>query len=137
VIKDVGRFQTQVLPRYFRHNKMNSFIRQLNMYGFHKSRTDHAKSVFSHPAFLRGREYFPHNAATSFPPSSAKLRAGQANTQKNIRNCPLKWRNRRSGRKCRSTNGTPRRRNRDRRGRRGRGRAGRLQRTCRKRAGSW
>jgi hypothetical protein len=47
-----------VLPRYFRHNKINSFIRQLNMYGFHKSRADHSKSVFSHPLFLRDREYF-------------------------------------------------------------------------------
>ena len=35
---------------------MNSFIRQLNMYGFHKSRADHSKSVFSHPSFLKGRE---------------------------------------------------------------------------------
>jgi hypothetical protein len=56
IIKDVNKFQQVVLPRYFRHNKMNSFIRQLNMYGFHKSRTDHSKSVFSHPAFLKERE---------------------------------------------------------------------------------
>jgi hypothetical protein len=27
------------------------------MYGFHKSRADHSKSVFSHPSFLRNREY--------------------------------------------------------------------------------
>lgn len=58
MIKDVNKFQQIVLPRYFRHNKINSFIRQLNMYGFHKSRADHSKSVFSHPLFLRDREYF-------------------------------------------------------------------------------
>ena len=56
MIKDAGKFQQLVLPRYFRHNKMNSFIRQLNMYGFHKSRNDHTKCVFSHPSFLRDRE---------------------------------------------------------------------------------
>lgn len=56
VIKDIPKFQQVVLPRYFRHNKMNSFIRQLNMYGFHKSRADHTKSVFSHPDFMRDRE---------------------------------------------------------------------------------
>ena len=27
------------------------------MYGFHKSRADHTKSVFSHPSFQRGRAY--------------------------------------------------------------------------------
>lgn len=56
VIKDVNKFEEIVLPRYFRHQKINSFIRQLNMYGFHKSRKDNAKSIFSHPNFLKGRE---------------------------------------------------------------------------------
>jgi hypothetical protein len=28
------------------------------MYGFHKSRADHSKSVFSHPLFLKDREYY-------------------------------------------------------------------------------
>lgn len=30
------------------------------MYGFHKSRADHTKSVFSHPLFLKDREYHLH-----------------------------------------------------------------------------
>jgi hypothetical protein len=30
------------------------------MYGFHKSRADHTKSVFSHPLFIRDREYHFH-----------------------------------------------------------------------------
>lgn len=55
MIKDVSKFQQVVLPRYFRHSKMNSFIRQLNMYGFHKSRNELTKSVFSHPLFHRDR----------------------------------------------------------------------------------
>jgi hypothetical protein len=51
IIKDVNKFEQIVLPRYFRHSAMNCFVRQLNMYGFHKSRKDTAKSVFSHPNF--------------------------------------------------------------------------------------
>ena len=72
VIKDTSKFQQIVLPRYFRHNKMNSFIRQLNMYGFHKSRGDHSKCVFSHPDFLRDREYQSADSGICSSPSRGK-----------------------------------------------------------------
>ena len=55
MIRDITKFQEIVLPKYFRHRKINSFIRQLNMYGFHKSRKENTKSIFSHPYFLKGR----------------------------------------------------------------------------------
>lgn len=36
IIADQNEFERTLLPQVFKHNKFQSFVRQLNMYGFHK-----------------------------------------------------------------------------------------------------
>ncbi|KAG6902345.1 hypothetical protein C0995_001142 [Termitomyces sp. Mi166 len=64
VVSNVGEFSRSILGSHFKHNNFSSFVRQLNMYGFHKiNRTPRAQRTstdaqtweFSHHKFLRGR----------------------------------------------------------------------------------
>ncbi|KAH8556773.1 hypothetical protein BGW37DRAFT_25222 [Umbelopsis sp. PMI_123] len=65
IVEHQDDFSQTLLPRYFKHNTFASFVRQLNMYNFHKvphveQRTllsDTLKDIweFSNPNFQRGR----------------------------------------------------------------------------------
>ena len=56
VIRDLYNFTNTVLPKYFKHSNLASFIRQLNMYGFHKVKEDSEGIQFSHPMFQRNKK---------------------------------------------------------------------------------
>ncbi|KAI8145514.1 hypothetical protein BJV82DRAFT_39936 [Fennellomyces sp. T-0311] len=65
IVEGHEEFAKQVLPRFYKHNTFASFVRQLNMYDFHKvphlqqgvliSDSKHEIWEFSNPNFQRGR----------------------------------------------------------------------------------
>lgn len=66
LVLDHERLAKEHLGIWFKHNKFASFVRQLNMYGFHKiphlqqgalkSSADPERPQFYHPDFVRGQE---------------------------------------------------------------------------------
>jgi hypothetical protein len=62
IITNAVVFSEEILPIYFKHNHLASFVRQLNLYGFHKVtgvsdgglvKTERECLEFRHPYFLR------------------------------------------------------------------------------------
>ncbi|XP_050501884.1 uncharacterized protein LOC114332582 isoform X1 [Diabrotica virgifera virgifera] len=53
IIHDQLQFIIKLLPHYFKHNNMASFVRQLNFYNFHKVPSVNNEVQFSHECFIK------------------------------------------------------------------------------------
>ena len=60
VIFDQQEFASKVLPNHFKHSNYSSFVRQLNMYDFHKTVANPDNCEFHHPCFLKDRADLLH-----------------------------------------------------------------------------
>ncbi|KAJ3123373.1 hypothetical protein HK100_011634 [Physocladia obscura] len=89
IVKNTTDFSKTVLPLYFKHNNFASFVRQLNMYGFHKINDSFFKLnntcsevwEFKHHDFRRGEYHLLSNIKRKAPKSlsAAKSKNRSAN----------------------------------------------------------
>ncbi|XP_073497008.1 heat shock factor protein 3-like [Phyllobates terribilis] len=80
-ILDEQKFSKEILPKYFKHNNLSSFIRQLNMYGFKKVlslesglvKCDSGSGIeFQHQFFKKGKAELLENIKRKMPPVKAE-----------------------------------------------------------------
>jgi len=54
-VLDPKRLEAEVLPKFFRHSRFQSLVRQLNFYAFKKVSKERSSWVYSHECFVAGR----------------------------------------------------------------------------------
>ena len=60
IIHNCKSFSKEILPSYFKHDNFPSFIRQLNLYDFHKENVVTSGQVFCHPSFQKDKKVLLH-----------------------------------------------------------------------------
>ena len=60
IIHNFNSFCQNILPKYFKHGNFSSFIRLLNMYGFHKQNKKKDGQVFFRPFFQKDKKALLH-----------------------------------------------------------------------------
>lgn len=56
VVANTHAFSEKILPIFFKHNNYSSFIRQLNIYNFHKKKSAKNENIFQNQYFIKNKK---------------------------------------------------------------------------------
>ena len=70
-------FADTVMPKYFRHSRYKSFLRQLSMYKFQRITDGPNRGAYGHPQFIRGRKDLCCNINRAIKISHSKESKGE------------------------------------------------------------
>lgn len=86
MILDPSEFEKQVLPQYFKKTNMDSFIRQLNIYEFHKkNRRQKVCKVFYNENFKRDNRELLINIKRNAPSKNNQKDSAQNQTKERLK----------------------------------------------------
>lgn len=86
VIQNLSRLEVEALPRFFRHARFQSLVRQLNFYNFRKINRERNFWVYQHPLFHRDRpqDLYKLKRRSVLPPGGNAAGGGK----QPIKRCP-------------------------------------------------
>jgi hypothetical protein len=84
-VHDMDKFVKDIMPRYFKQTKWNSFARQLNLYGFKRISSGPDAGGYYHELFLKGRSKLCfHMRRVGVPQGTTDRRKFKSNNNNNV-----------------------------------------------------